>query len=76
MSRCLRCISLLLLALLPRQVFACSVCYGAPDALQTQGLNAGILVLLGVLAVVLGGFIAMIVGFIVRARRLSRTATA
>ena len=50
-------------------LFACAVCYGASDAAQTQGQNAGILMLLGVTGVVLGGFLGMIVYLVRRARR-------
>lgn len=35
---------------------SCPVCFGGEDALMRESLNAGIGVLLGVTAVVLGGF--------------------
>ena len=53
----------------PRAVFACAVCYGAPDAGQTRGMNLGIVTMLGVTSVVLGGFGGMIFCFARRARR-------
>ena len=48
---------------------ACATCFGDPDSAATQGLNNAILVLLGVVGVVQGGFIALFVGFWRRARR-------
>ena len=50
-------------------LLACAVCFGASDSAQTQAQNAGIFVLLGVTGVVLGGFAAMSVYFVRRARR-------
>ncbi len=50
-------------------LLACAVCYGAPDAAQTHGMNMGILTMLGVTALVLGGFGGMIIYFARRARR-------
>jgi len=44
-------------------VVACSVCYGAPDALMTKGLNMGILSMLLILVGVLGSFIVFFVQF-------------
>jgi heme/copper-type cytochrome/quinol oxidase subunit 2 len=53
----------------PRVLLACAVCYGAPEAPQTKGMNLGIVTMLGVTAVVLGGFGGMIFRFARRARR-------
>ena len=55
---------------------ACAVCYGAEDSAMTAGLNNGILALLGVIAVVQGGFVALFVSIWKRARRLRRSRTA
>jgi hypothetical protein len=52
-------------------LLACAVCYGAPDAAQTRGMNMGILTMLGVTGIVLGGFGGMIIHFARRARRHS-----
>jgi hypothetical protein len=41
-----------LATLLPRGLWACAVCYGAPDSPITQGVNNGILVLLGFVGLV------------------------
>ncbi len=54
---------------LPRVLLACAVCFGAPDAAQTRGMNLGIITMLGVTGVVLGGFGGMIFCFARRARR-------
>ena len=37
-------------------LFACSVCYGAPDEPAVKAAQAGILFLLGVIGFVLSGF--------------------
>lgn len=50
-------------------LLACAVCFGASDSAQTQAQNSGIFVLLGVTGVVLGGLVAMSIGFWRRARR-------
>ena len=59
----------------PRVVLACAVCYGAPEAAQTKGMNLGIVTMLGVTGVVLGGFGGMIFCFARRARRHSAEMT-
>lgn len=59
----------------PRVVLACAVCYGAPEAAQTRGMNFGIITMLGVTGVVLGGFGGMIFCFARRARRQSAEMT-
>ena len=59
----------------PRVLLACAVCYGAPDAAPTRGMNLGIITMLGVTGVVLGGFAGMIFYFARRARRLSAEMT-
>lgn len=60
---------------LPRVALACAVCYGAPEAAQTRGMNLGIITMLGVTGVVLGGFAGMIFCFARRARRYSAEMT-
>ena len=60
-------VSLLMAA--PRVLLACAVCYGAPEAPQTRGMNLGIITMLGVTGVVLGGFGGMMICFARRARR-------
>jgi hypothetical protein len=43
------------------QAFACAVCYGASDSPLAQGMNWGILVLLGFIGTVLTGVVAFFV---------------
>ena len=48
---------------------ACAVCYGAEDSAMTAGMNNAILLLLAVVALVQGGFVALFLSFRQRARR-------
>ena len=59
------------MGLAPRLLLACAVCYGAPGAAQTRGMNFGIFTMLGVTGVVLGGFGGLFFCFARRARRHS-----
>ena len=59
----------------PRLLLACAVCYGAPGAAQTRGMNFGIFTMLGVTGVVLGGFGGLFFRFARRARRHSAELT-
>jgi len=59
------------MSLTPRVLLACAVCYGAPGAAQTRGMNFGIFTMLGVTGVVLGGFGGLFFCFARRARRHS-----
>jgi hypothetical protein len=61
--------------LYPDTADACAVCYGAEDSAMTAGLNNGILALLGVIAVVQGGFVALFVTIWKRGRRLRQRRT-
>lgn len=61
----------LALVLAPRAAHACSVCFGNSDSNLTQGMLAGVLVLLFVVLSVLGGFVAL---FIYLARRAAAIA--
>jgi hypothetical protein len=63
------------IGLAPRLLLACSVCYGAPGAAQTRGMNFGIFTMLGVTGVVLGGFGGLFFCFARRARRYSEELT-
>ena len=49
---------------------ACSVCVGDPNSAMTQGAQAGMLVLLGVIAVVLTGLASLLVFWMRRAANL------
>lgn len=63
------------MGLAPRLLLACSVCYGAPGAAQTRGMNFGIFTMLGVTGVVLGGVGGLFFCFARRARRYSAELT-
>jgi hypothetical protein len=54
------------------QVFACSVCYGAPGDPLVKGANNGIMFLLGIVGFVQIGFIAMFWSFWRRTREQRR----
>ncbi len=54
--------------LAPASAFACAACYGQSDAPMAQGMNWGILSLLGVIVAVLGGVASF---FIYLARRVA-----
>jgi hypothetical protein len=51
----------LALGFLPSAAQACSVCFGNSDSKLSQGMLAGVLVLLLVVLAVLGGFVALFV---------------
>lgn len=53
-----------------RSALACAVCFGPPDSSLTQGAKAGILILLGVVATVLTGIVAVALFWMRRARML------
>ncbi len=56
----------------PASAMACPVCLGDPDSQMAVGVNNGILVLLGCVALVQVGFFALFWSFRNRARRLER----
>ena len=47
---------ILMTILFLNSLFACSVCYGAPDELAVKAAQAGMLFLLGIVSFVLSGF--------------------
>ena len=55
----------------PQAAQACTVCFGNSDSKLTQGMLAGVFVLLFCVLAVLGGFVAL---FIFLARRAAATA--
>lgn len=55
----------------PRQADACSICFGASDALVSKSLDAGVLVLVGVVATVLCSIAYTAVVWSRRAKALS-----
>jgi len=63
----LACLGALLSA---QPVLACSVCYGDPNSAMSQGAQAGVLVLLGVVGVVLTGLASLLIFWMRRAANL------
>ena len=61
------------LLLLPAAAEACTVCFGDSNSKLTQGMLAGVFVLLFCVLAVLGGFVAL---FIFLARKAAATAAA
>lgn len=61
MKRLATLILLLLLCVAAPRVQACATCFGDPNSNMTQGMLAGVLVLLLIVVAVLGGFIALFV---------------
>lgn len=59
----------------PRAALACPVCFGQSDAPMAIATNAGIWLMLGVVAVMLGGFASFFVYLIRRANRLAEAET-
>jgi hypothetical protein len=56
-----------------RPALACAVCFGGdPNSSMTQGVQSGILVLLGVLCSVLLGFVSLAIFWMRRAANLER----
>ena len=52
---------ILSITLFPEIIFACSTCYGDPNAAATKGMNKAILAMLGITGGVLGGIGSSIV---------------
>ena len=55
---------------MPLPIWACSVCYGDSQSAMAQGARAGVLFLLGVIALVLAGLVVLLVFWSRRARAL------
>jgi hypothetical protein len=64
--------AIVILAALAPPAFACPVCWGAPDDPMVKGVNSGIWVLLGLVALVQIGFVAMFYSFWRKAREQRR----
>jgi hypothetical protein len=63
-------------ALLPRAAFACAACYGQSDSPLAQGMNWGIMTLLGVITCVLTGVALFFVHVGRKTASLEKSATA
>lgn len=66
------CLFVAILALFSDPADACAVCFGEPDSAMTQGINKGIMVLLGVVAVVQVFFVALFFSIRQRARKIEQ----
>ncbi len=64
---------LTILAVIPSETFACATCYGASDSPLAQGMNWGIITLLGFIGSVLG---CITLFFVHVGRRTARLAAA
>lgn len=58
----------LLMLMAPRAALACPVCFGQSDAPMAKAMNFGIMLMLGVVVCVLGGFLSFIASLARRAR--------
>jgi hypothetical protein len=58
----------IVMLLVPRLVLACPVCFGQNDSSMALAINAGVILMLGVVVAVLGGFATFIVYLMRRAR--------
>jgi hypothetical protein len=56
--------------LLPNVGSACAVCFGAPDSQIAKGVSWSVLALLGIVMIVLGGFVAFFIYIAKRARQM------
>ena len=65
--------TLCLAAALPSTLLACPVCFGAADSPMTQGMNMGILSLLGITGTMLAGIATLLLRF---RKRLARVKAA
>jgi hypothetical protein len=71
----LNCILSALILLAPVKTFACAACYGGNvDSAMTDGMNWGVLTLLGVVVPVLGGFLFGLVYLIRKSEALTAAA--
>jgi len=59
------------MALAPRAVLACAVCFGDPEAPETKAMAAGILFMLGCIGTVLASFAGAFCYWAVRSHRLT-----
>ena len=67
----LRAFALLVALTLPSRGLACAACYGQSDSPLAEGMNMGVLFLLGVVTLVIGGFVTL---FVMLARRAAAVA--
>ncbi len=63
-------IASLMVFLMSRSAYACSVCFGSTETLATKSLNAGVLSLIGVITFVLAGIAYTAFTWMKRAQQL------
>ncbi|MCL4691718.1 MAG: hypothetical protein KJ060_04315 [Candidatus Hydrogenedentes bacterium] len=61
--------------LLSGAAWACATCFGDADSAQTQGMNMGIVTLLGVTGIVVGSMTAVTLGILLRMRQSRQEAS-
>ncbi len=62
-----------IIGIFPVLAFPCAVCYGNPEDPLSQGMNMGILTLLGFIGLILGIIAASIISLSLRTRKLKNT---
>lgn len=75
MNRILLALPVLAAVFCPQALFACAACFGQSDDKMAQGMNAGIMTLLVIIATVLTGVAAFFIHVARRAARQSSTPT-
>jgi hypothetical protein len=69
----MRCVvATIVIVLVPSIAAACPVCYGDPNSPMVKGANNGVWVLLGIIAFVQIGFVALFWSFWKKAQQLRR----
>lgn len=62
MKTFLKAVLFVLVAVAPGKLLACATCYGGNiDTPMTEGMNAGIFTLLGVIGIMIGTFVTLLV---------------
>jgi hypothetical protein len=69
-------ITTLMLLAAPRIALACPVCFGQNDSPLAKGVNMGVFFMLGIVAVMLGGFASFFIYLSRRARALEQSSAA
>jgi len=72
MNRFKAILTLLLVATIRQNAWACAVCFGDPNSPMSHGARAGVLFLLGVVVVVLSGILGMTLFWAKRARAIAQ----
>ena len=64
--------ALIVLIILPSNLYACAVCFGGPETSITEGLKLGMLFLLLLVGIVLGGISAFVWTMNQRAKQIKK----